>query len=166
MHSVGVLRGTAGRGQGLFGGTFQLQSRWDAVGLASSLPVLTLAEKRGEIRNMGGERASCNTQARRGPELVSGRHTAASLPPSLPSLSAPSGPPGRGWGCLGAEPASARCASILPRGKPLGSSGREHAGKLLGPAAPLVPSHQEEELLERQSQQWYLDLKCLPISAV
>ena len=46
MHSVGVLRGTAGRGQGLFGGTFQLQSRWDAAGLASSLPVLTLAEKR------------------------------------------------------------------------------------------------------------------------
>lgn len=97
---MGVPRGTAGRGQGLFGGTFQLQSRWDAAGLASSLPVLMLAEKRGEIRNTEGERASCNTQARRGPELVSDKHTAASLPPSLPSLPAPSGPPGRGWGCL------------------------------------------------------------------
>ena len=67
---------------------------------------------------------------------------------------------------VGAEPASARCASILTRAESLGSSGCEYAGKLLGPAALLVSSHQEEELLERQSQQWYLDLKCLPISVV
>ena len=42
----------------------------------------------------------------------------------------------------------------------------ERARQAVRASCLFVCSHQEEELLERQSQQRYLGLKCLPMSVV
>lgn len=149
-----------GEDKSLFGGAFQLQSRRDAAGMASSPLALMLAGEEQGDQEYCGERGSCNTQATRGPELVPviDKHTAASLPP-LPVCTQGSTRQRVGGFVGGACCHQARCASIFIRGESLGSSRMLSVpGKLSGPAAPFLASHRKEEILECQLKQWYLDV--------
>lgn len=147
--------------RGLLGSTFQLQSRWDAGGMAGSPPALMWVGQRWESRNTGEKGPHVVFRPGRAQSLVPviDKHMGC-LPPSLPCLCPRIHQAEAEGVCVwGASLLPARCASIFIRGKSLGSTWMLNTpGSLFGPAAPFLASHWKEEIQECQPKHCYPDL--------